>query len=135
MSRFVVKNRQGVFVVREDDVVYMEKKLRKICLHVRCDECKSCSVWKQCNGEGLLEFYGRFKEIVPVLDDRFLFCHRSYVINMDEIVWMSGGEIYVAGNKRIYMGRDTYSKARKAFTEYINKKYPEKTLKNTNYFL
>ena len=81
------------------------------------------------------EFYGNFYEIEPYLDERFMRCHRSYVINMDFIVWMSGCEIYLETNEEIHMGRDTYGRARKIFTEYINNKYPQKTTKKPNFFL
>ncbi len=138
MSKFVITKNGGIFAFQADDIVYMEKKKRKICLRTKCkksalneknpepcEECGLCST----------EFYGRFSDVIPYLDRRFLYCHRSYIINMDHIIWMCGCEIFVDKNKKIYMGRDTYRKARKQFAKYINEKYPEKTLKNAKFFL
>ena len=126
MSEVIIKNRQGIFVFQVEDIVYMEKNLRKICLHARIAGGQE---------QQQIEFYGRFAEIVTQLDDRFMHCHRSYVINMDEIVWMRGCEIFIMPNTRIHMGKDTYGRARRIFEEYLRKKYPEKTLKNTKFFL
>lgn len=126
MSKFVIKKKQGIFSLPTDDIVYMEKNLRKICLHVRKPEYK---------GEYEIEFYGKFADVMLQLDDRFMYCHRSYVINMDEIVWMSGNEIFILPDIAIPMGRDTYGKARKTYINYLDMKYPEKRLENTKIFL
>lgn len=126
MSKFVIKKKQGIFSLPTDDIVYMEKNLRKICLHVRKPEYK---------GEYEIEFYGKFADVMLQLDDRFMYCHRSYVINMDEIVWMSGNEIFILPDIAIPMGRDTYGKARKTYINYLDRKYPEKRLENTKIFL
>lgn len=126
MSEFIFKKKHGIFVFSTDDIVYMEKNLRKICLHVRMPGCK---------GEQIIEFYGRFPDVMPQLDDRFMYCHRSYVINMDAIVWMSGYKIFIKPNITIPMGRDTYGRARKTYLEYMSRKHPEKNWENAKIFL
>ena len=95
-------------------MVYMEKNLRKIGIHTMCKD------------RGYMEFYGKFNEIMPYLDGRFMCCHRSYIINMDNIIWMSDCDIFVSTNETIHMGRDSYNRARKIFTDYLNKKYPDR---------
>lgn len=111
MSKLVVKKKEGIFTVDEDDIIYMEKELRKIHLHTtKCD----------------LDFYGKLSQMVSELDERFMYCHRSYVINMDEIVWMSNCEICVSPNTVIHMGRDAYGRARRIFTGYLSHKYPNR---------
>ena len=138
MSELVIKKKQGVFVFQADDIVYMEKSKRKICLRTRCKGCSCIGCCGECDGDcrcGQVEFYGSFADVKPHLDGRFMHCHRSYIINMDRIVWMSGCEIFVDTNESIHMGRDAYKRAREIFIGYLKKKYPEKTLKNTNFFL
>lgn len=126
MSKLIIKKRQGLYVIPAESIIYMEKNLRKICLYVR-DAGR--------NMDQRFEFYGKFSDLLPQLDDRFMYCHRSYVINMDAIVWMAGCEIYISPDISIHIGRDAYGRARKIFVDYLNKKYPEKTLKNTKFFL
>ena len=119
-DKVIIKKKHGIHAFPVEDIVYMEKDHRKIRLHT-------------CGQE--VEFYGNFSEFDSYFDERFMRCHRSYVINMDFIVWMSGCEIYLRTNEGIHMGRDAYGRARKIFTEYINKKYPQKTMKKPNFFL
>lgn len=107
-KKLIVKIRGGIHVIPLEEIIYMEKDLRRIIIH------------KEDESVG---FYGQFKDVVPYLDDRFLFCHRSYIINMDEIVVMDCGGIYVTGNKSIFFGRDTYRKAKKIFVGYLKKKF------------
>ena len=138
MTELIVKKNRGIFVFQTDDIVYMEKNKRKICLRIRCKGCTCCKCCSRCDAACECcntEFYGRFNDVKPYLDNRFMHCHRSYIINMDHIVWMSGCEIFVGDNISIHMGRDTYRRARKMFVDYLNEKYPEKTLKNAKFFL
>jgi len=138
MSGLIVKKNRGIFVFQADDIVYMEKNKRKISLRSRCKGCTCCKYCSVCSGVRdccYIEFYGRFADVMPYLDKRFMHCHRSYIINMDSIVWMNRCEIFIDTNESIHMGRDAYRRARKIFADYLNEKYPEKTLKNANFFL
>lgn len=111
LKKLTIRARQGIYVFPIGDIVYMEKMRRKICIHT---------------ATGQMEFYGRFPEVLPFLDGRFMYCHRSYIINMDHIVWMACNEIHVTTNESIPFGRDTYARARKIFTRYMAEKYPER---------
>ena len=135
MSRIILGNKRSIFALPIEDIVYMEKSLRKICIHVRRRNNSLKGHSEEAYEYMDVEFYGSFTQVMPYLDNRFMYCHRSYIINMDAIVWMCGCEIYIDTNETIHMGRDTYGRARKIFTNYLNEKYPEKTLKNTNFFL
>lgn len=138
MSEFVIKKKHGIFTLHINDIVYMEKRGRKISFRMRCNGCgcgRKCRCGDGCDGYINMDFYGKFYEVKPYLDKRFMSCHRSYIINMDAIVWMSDCEIYLISKESIHMGRDTYRRARKIFTDYLNEKYPEKTLKNAKFFL
>ncbi len=115
MKKLIISKKQGTYVLPLDDIMYMEKDLRKIRVYA---------------GDGTIEFYGKFTDIIPFLDARFMFCHRSYVINMDKIVVMSYNRIFLENNDNIYLGRNTYAKARKIFKEYLAKK-SEQMLRKT----
>lgn len=111
MKKLVVNKKQGIYIFFLDDIIYMEKKLRKIKLYTKGTE---------------IEFYGKFADILEFLDKRFLYCHRSYIINMDKIVVMSYNNIYFENNDSIYMGRETYGKARKIFDQYLKDRRAQK---------
>lgn len=108
MKKLAVKRKNRIYVVEFENVVFFEKELRKIIIHTKTEN---------------IDFYGRFTELRPCLDERFLYCHRSYIINMDEIVVMDCGRIFVSSNECIFFGRETYRKARKIFLLYLSKKF------------
>ena len=110
MNGLIIRKKQGVYVLRADEIIYMEKKLRKINVHTADRD---------------VEFYGSFSEIMPQLDGRFMCCHRSYLINMDKIIWMNCNEICVAGDETIFFGRDSFIKARRIFGRYLMDEHPE----------
>ena len=91
----------------------IEKDLRRIVIHLS----------GMASSE--LVVYGSFHDLIPNLDERFLYCHRSYIINMDEIIIMSHNQILLSSNEGIYFGKDTYRKAQKTFEEYMQRKRKE----------
>lgn len=109
-KKIVVKKNNDTYQIPMNNVVYMEKDLRRIVLHLSGMEQKE------------LVIYGSFRDLIPSLDDRFLCCHRSYIINMDEIVIMSHNQIFLSSNEGIYFGKETYRKALKVFEAYMKKR-------------
>ena len=105
-KNIIVKKNSVTYQIPPQNVVYMEKDLRRIVIHLS----------GMASSE--LVVYGSFHDLIPNLDERFLYCHRSYIINMDEIIIMSS-------NEGIYFGKDTYRKAQKTFEEYMQRKRKE----------
>ena len=117
MGRLIIVKSCRAYAVRLENIIYMEKALRKIVLHTDVADG---------NGYKDIEFYGQFRDVIPSLDRRFMHCHRSYIINMDKIVWMAQNTIYLETNTGIYMGRETYRKAYREFHEYLEQKTASK---------
>jgi len=69
---FYVKNKEKTVHMAYEDIIFFETSLHahKILLH-----SKNKSI----------EFYGHMKEIEDKLDERFLRCHQSYIINVDYV--------------------------------------------------
>ena len=112
-EKIVVKKNRDRYMVPVQNVIYMEKDLRRIVFHLAGLSEKE------------LVIYGSFRDLIPQLDERFLCCHRSYIINMDEIVVMSHNQIFLSSNESIYFGRDSYRRAVKIFEAYMKKKRKE----------
>lgn len=104
MSELIISKKQGIYLLPFEDILYMEKNLRKI---------------RVSAGNSSIEFYGRFPDIEDSLDERFMCCHRSYIINMDKIVIMRYNTIFFENNESICLGRDTYARAKKIFSSYL----------------
>ena len=110
MDTLTIKTKKGIYVIAFQDIQFLEKDLKRIIVHTSGDP---------------IPFYGRFIDIIDRLDERFLWCHRSYVINMDKIVWMADNEIYIVGNYHIHMGNNTFRIAKHIFSDYLDKKNTE----------
>ena len=104
-NNMILKSGRSTYAIPIEVIVFMEKDMRKIRVHTK---------------NNVIEFYGKFSEISKYLDERFMYCHRIYIINMDEIVLMKRQQIYVSSNDCIALGRDAYSRARKAYGDYID---------------
>lgn len=109
-EKLILKKKNGIYVVYVNDILYLEKNLRKVCIHT------------QTEAVGNIDIYSSFEEIMMYLDDRFMYCHRSYIFNMDKIVILADQMVYIEGNECIYLGRDSFSKARKIFAAYLEMK-------------
>ena len=100
-----IKVRQTMCAVRLDDILYMEKQYRQIIIHV-------------ADGEDVC-FYGKYDDVMPLLDSRFVHPHESYVINMQHIQRLGNHEAVMFGGDRIVMGTRCFGKLRKAYDDYI----------------
>ena len=110
-KKFIIRKKNGTYNLPFEEVVYMEKDLRKIKVHT------------QLEGFECIDFYGRFEDIYDYLDERFMFCNRSFVFNMDKIVIMADSQVLLEGNIRVHLGRDSFSRGKKQLNEFIKKKY------------
>ena len=100
-----LKVRQTTHAVRLETILYMEKRSRKITVHVT-------------EGEDIC-FYGKYDDVMPLLDRRFVHPHQSYVINMQWIYRLGQQEAVMFGGDRIEMGTRCFGRLRKAYNEYI----------------
>lgn len=66
--------------------------------------------------------YGSFRELTAELGDNFLWCHRSYIINMDGIYAFDGNDVILKTGERITLGRDIYRVTKNICMEYFEKK-------------
>lgn len=109
-NKLILKKKDGIYVVPIDDILYLEKNLRKVCIHTQTELL------------GNIDVYSNFEDIMVHLDDRFMYCHRSYIFNMDKIVVLANQTVFIEGNESIYLGRDSFTKAKKIFGEYLKRK-------------
>lgn len=97
-------------MVPQESILYLENKKRKVIVHTK---------------DGSYEFYGKLTDVVKSLDERFLHCHRSYAINMEEVAAMEDSRIHFADDGDLYLGRDTFRKTKQQVEEYHKRKKEE----------
>ncbi|MDO4393395.1 MAG: LytTR family DNA-binding domain-containing protein [Bacillota bacterium] len=113
-GKLVVKMRRNINVIPLDSIMYLENRKRKIVVHTP---------------DGIYEEYGSLTEIIKALDDSFLHCHRSYLLNMESIASMSNQQITFCDGSTIFMGRGTFLRTRRKVEEYLEGKN-EKSIEN-----
>jgi DNA-binding LytR/AlgR family response regulator len=67
-------------------------------------------------------WYGKIGELSEYLDNRFLKCHSSYIINMDKVIRMREQTIFFENGYTIMVGRDKFVFAKQLFARYIQTK-------------
>ncbi|MBQ6495761.1 MAG: LytTR family transcriptional regulator DNA-binding domain-containing protein [Firmicutes bacterium] len=109
-NRIEIKISGKRYSVPYEDIVYFEKNLRKIILHTK---------------KGELEFYGRYCDVMPQLDERFAWCHRSYVLNMREISIISPEEVVLSDETRFRFCKSCYKRLINAFDAFLDESVTE----------
>lgn len=89
-----------------DDIIYIEKKRRQVILITKTEN---------------IIFYSTMDDVKKYMDERFLFCHRSYLFNMDKILRMEDQTIHMEQDYKIFLGRECFRRARNTFREYLKK--------------
>ncbi len=102
-----VKSGRNRYAIPFNSIVYMEKDRRRIVVHTTDKE---------------RIFYGKYDEIVPLLDDRFINPHRSFVLNMDFIVEMDKNTVQMCTGCSISFCRECLERTKKGYDHYIAKK-------------
>ena len=102
-----VKTGKSIIRVNLDEIIYVEKEGREAILVTEKEEIR----W-YCTMD-------RMKELV---DERFITCHRSYLVNMDKIIRMENQNIWLEGGFNIIFGRESFRKAMRFFRDYVSAK-------------
>lgn len=90
--------------VKLSEIYYCEVINRKIYLHTK---------------EGVLEYYGKLKEIEKQLDVRFFKCHRSYLVNLDHLKMYADGQILLENQSHIPVSRLRHQELMDKMLEYM----------------
>ncbi len=100
-----VKLGRATYAIRLDTILFMEKRRRKITVHVT-------------EGEDIC-FYGKYDSVMPMLDERFVHPHESYVINMQYIYRLGNHEAVMTDGTKITMGNRCFGRLKTAYEGYI----------------
>ena len=100
-----IKKRQTRLAIKLEDILYLEKFRRQIIVHIT-------------EGEDV-RVYGKFDELLPMLDERFAHPHQSYIINMQHIIRLGSNEVIMHRSMKIKLGNHCFTKMKKAYDKYI----------------
>lgn len=100
-----LSNKQGSYRICITDIIYIESKARVATIHTL---------------KGIdYSFYLRLSDILGDLDyPCFIWCHKSYIVNMDYIRYISGNDIVLENGIEIPVSKKI-SEVKDIFTKYI----------------
>ncbi len=82
------------------NILYFESKARLIDIHTS----------KKTDS-----FYGKINEMEEVLNDNFLRCHQSYIVNLKYVIGLEGNHFILTTGEKIPISESRRSEAKKAF--------------------
>lgn len=105
-SYFIENIGTAIEKVYFSDVIYIETKGRKTFVHRKNDGYISTK---------------RMMEYEELLDDRFYRCHAAYIVNMDYVIKVQGGQIELTSQENIYMSKGKKKNFLNALSEHLGK--------------
>lgn len=90
-------------------IMYFEKEKRKILVYTIDGKCH--------------EYYGKMDELMTRLDEAFIRCHNSYVVNISKIVGMGKDKFIMGDNREIPISRMYYKPAKEKFLDHIENSF------------
>lgn len=93
--------------VRLSEIYYLEVFNRKIILHKK---------------DGVIEFYGKMKELEQRLGDDFMRTHRAYLVNLGYVQKYNAAEITLENGQTVLIAKQKYAPFVKQYMRYVRKK-------------
>ncbi len=92
--------------VKFSDIYYCEVRNRKIYLHTK---------------HGVIDYYGKMKDLEQQAGSRFIKCHRSFLVNPDYLSQYANGQITLENGEYLPVSRQHHSLLMNQMLEYIAK--------------
>jgi DNA-binding LytR/AlgR family response regulator len=101
----LVRNRDSITHVLYDEVLYVENKGRKVRIQAI---------------DRSLETYMAIEELFTTLDNRFVHCHKSYIVNMDYIKTLNKNRLQLRNGEVVFISQTRMASTKEAYLTYIN---------------
>lgn len=107
-KQIVIKNRKGTYRISYKDILYAESKARIVNIYLKYG--------------GVISFYSKLDDFIQDLkDERFLKCHKSFLVNMDYILKIENADIFIEENKTIPISTANISAIKEKYYDYLLK--------------
>lgn len=100
---FTSKSKMTLLPLKQ--ILYFEKEKRKILVYTIDGKCH--------------EYYGKMDELMSQLNNSFVRCHNSYVVNIGKIMGMDREKFIMGDNSEIPISRMYYKPAKERFLDHI----------------
>ena len=103
-EKLVIRQNGLIQAIPIREICYLESKGHHVMIHTN---------------EKTVELYGRLEHVKEKLPKYFLQCHKSYVVNMNYIMFIDKSEILLKGETRVNISREKYNEVRESYFRYM----------------
>lgn len=103
-NSLLVKHKSTVHSIRFDEIVYLESAGHVVTIHTRSEE-HNC--------------YTRLEKLYERLPEYFIQCHKSYVVNMNEIQRIEKSQVMLANETNIPISKARYKETKSRYGRYV----------------
>lgn len=105
-GKLIITSRGNIIAVSFRDIIYLENQLHRVRV-VLSDREYWC--------------YERLDSVKKRLNEQFLACHKSYVVNMEHILEFRNMEVELSGGNRVPVSRSRYKESKSRFFTYLSR--------------
>ena len=107
-KQVMIKNKKGSYRILYKDILYAESKARVVNIHLKSGE--------------IISFYSKLMDFFQSLkDERFLKCHKSFVVNMDYIMKEENNYIFMDSETAIPISGTNITVIKEKYFTYLLK--------------
>lgn len=107
-KQIVITNKKGSYKVYYKDLLYAESRARVVNIYLKSGE--------------VLTFYSKLEEFCQSLkDERFLKCHKSYIVNMEHIIKIENSYIFMGNDISIPISSTNITAIKEMYFKYLLK--------------
>lgn len=107
-KQIVIKNKKGNYRILYKDILYAESNARVVNIYLKFGE--------------IISFYSKLEDFSQSLqDERFLKCHKSFLVNMDYILKIENNSIFIVDNITIPISSTNTSVIKEKYFNYLLK--------------
>ena len=103
-QRLVIKNRNDITHINYGDIVYIENKGRKVQIQTY---------------DRNIETYMSIESLSDTLDNRFVHCHKSYIVNMDYVKSKHRNIFILNNGTEIVISQSRLAKTKSTYLSYL----------------
>ena len=105
-KNIVIKNKKGSYKIIYKDILYAESSARVVIIHLVSGQT--------------ISFYSKLKDFIELIqDDRFIRCHKSFVVNMHHVIKIEGNYIFMSGNLKIPISSVNSGRVKEKYFNYL----------------
>ena len=106
-DKLVIHQRGQVYAIPFDELLYLESRGHNMIVYTTEDQ---------------ISIYGRLETYKESLSRGFQQCHKSYVVNMDHIVFVDQNTIWLKNNMKVPISKSKYKEFRENYFKYMSRK-------------